>query len=97
MKQAMSFLTGLVAGTLAGLILAPKPGTETRKQIKGFADKTGSQVGRMAKEAKEVAFEAVESGKEFIGKMGRHGDGREEEAAAAIDQADDVRQELHTA
>ncbi|MFQ5780260.1 MAG: YtxH domain-containing protein [Nitrospiria bacterium] len=96
MKQAMSFLTGLVAGTLAGLILAPKPGTETRKQIKSFADKTGSQVGQMAKEVKEVAFETVKYGKEFVGKMSRQGDGREEEEAA-IDQAEGVRQELHTA
>ncbi len=34
---AMAFLLGLLAGAAAGLLLAPKPGRETRSAVKDFA------------------------------------------------------------
>lgn len=96
MKYLMSFLTGLAAGTVAGLVFAPKSGTETRKQIKGIADKTGLQVGQIAKDAKEVAKEAVEYGKELAEKF-RRSEKDIEEVVVDIDHAKDGVESLRTA
>ncbi len=39
------FLVGAVAGTAAGLLLAPKTGKETRHALKAKAGKAGQAVG----------------------------------------------------
>ena len=36
---ALAFLGGAVAGVVAGLLLAPKSGEETRRALKGYARK----------------------------------------------------------
>ena len=37
---ALAFLGGAIAGAIAGILLAPKSGEETRRALKGYARKT---------------------------------------------------------
>ena len=39
MKTFLSFLTGAALGAIAGLILAPQSGKETRRKIREYSDK----------------------------------------------------------
>ena len=43
-KMFFSFLTGAVIGAGLALLFAPQSGEETRKQIKDFSEKLGSEV-----------------------------------------------------
>jgi gas vesicle protein len=43
-KMFFSFLTGAVVGAGLALLFAPQSGEETRKQIKDFSEKLGSEV-----------------------------------------------------
>lgn len=64
---ALAFLGGPVAGVVAGLLLAPKPGEETRRALKGYAKRTEEEVLEMAKEARAALLdETIERGKHFI-------------------------------
>jgi gas vesicle protein len=65
------FLLGGVAGVMLGLLLAPKPGSETRKRIRHFAvdttDRLSSTIGKgmdMYDDAKIAVTSAVEAGKQ---------------------------------
>lgn len=49
LKNAAYLLLGAAAGTIAGLLFAPKPGKETRKDLKNWLD-----------EKREKSAEAVE-------------------------------------
>jgi len=55
-----------VAGVVAGLLLAPKSGEETRRALKGYARKAEEEVLEKAKEARAALDEAIERGKHFI-------------------------------
>ena len=57
---------GAVAGVVAGLLLAPKSGEETRRALKGYARKAEEEVLEKAKEARAALDEAIERGKDFI-------------------------------
>jgi gas vesicle protein len=59
-------LRGAVAGVVAGLLLAPKSGEETRRALKGYARKAEEEVLEKAKEARAAFDEAIERGKHFI-------------------------------
>jgi len=63
---ALAFLGGAVAGVVAGLLLAPKPGEETRRALKGYARRTEEEVLEKAKEARVALDETIERGKHFI-------------------------------
>jgi gas vesicle protein len=63
---ALAFLGGAVAGVVAGLLLAPKSGEETRRALKGYARRTEEEVLEKAKEARAALDEAIERGKHFI-------------------------------
>jgi gas vesicle protein len=93
MKHLTSFLTGLAAGAVAGLVFAPKPGTETRRQIKGIADKTGFHVGQIVNDAKEAAKDAVGYSKDLAAKVKRH----EKEAVVGMDHIQDGVESIRTA
>lgn len=65
------FLLGGVVGAIIGLLLAPKSGSETRKQIKELAtdatDRISSTVGKsmdLYDNAKIAVSSAVEAGKQ---------------------------------
>jgi gas vesicle protein len=63
---ALAFLGGAVAGVVAGLLLAPKSGEETRRALKGYARKAEEEVLEKAKEARAGLDETIERGKHFI-------------------------------
>lgn len=62
----LAFLGGAVAGVVAGLLLAPKSGEETRRELKGYARKAEEEVLEKAKEARAALDETIERGKQFI-------------------------------
>jgi gas vesicle protein len=62
----LAFLGGAMAGVVAGLLLAPKSGEETRRELKGYARRTEEEVLEKAKEARAALDETIERGKHFI-------------------------------
>jgi gas vesicle protein len=65
---ALAFLGGAVAGVVAGLLLAPKSGEDTRGALKGYARKMEEEVLEEAKEARAALDEAIDHSKRFIAK-----------------------------
>jgi len=65
---ALAFLGGAVAGVVAGFLLAPKSGEETRRAVKNYARKMEEEVLEEAKEARAALDEAIERSKRFITK-----------------------------
>ena len=63
---ALAFLGGALAGVVAGFLLAPKPGEETRRVVKGYARRTEEEVLEKAKEARVALDETIERGKHFM-------------------------------
>jgi gas vesicle protein len=63
---ALAFLGGAIAGAVAGILLAPKSGEETRRALKGYARKAEEEVIERAKEARAALDEAIERGKHFV-------------------------------
>ena len=61
-----AFLGGAVAGTVAGILFAPKAGEETRRELKAYARKTEEDLLERAKEARAALDEAIERGKSFV-------------------------------
>lgn len=70
--SATTFVTGFLIGIGTGLLLAPRPGRETRRQLRGMADETGEHLGRIAKETKEVFSDASKQGKALVDQTGEH-------------------------
>lgn len=68
----LMFLFGLLAGAIAGILLAPRSGRDTRRQLKGLADETGHHVGRITEETKQVFSGAAKHGKEWADETGGH-------------------------
>jgi gas vesicle protein len=62
----LAFIGGAMAGVVAGLLLAPKSGEETRLALKGYARRTEEEVLEKAKEARAALDETIERGKHFI-------------------------------
>lgn len=63
---AFAFLGGAMAGVVAGLLLAPKSGEETRRVMKGYARKAEEEVLEKAKEARAALDETIERGKLYL-------------------------------
>ena len=63
---ALAFLGGAVAGVVAGFLLAPKSGEETRRAVKGYARKAEEEVLEKAKEARAALDGTIERGKHFV-------------------------------
>lgn len=62
----LALLGGTVAGVVAGLLLAPKSGEETRRAMKGYAKRTEEEVLEKAKEARAALDQIIERGEHFI-------------------------------
>jgi len=63
---AVTFLLiGLGAGALLGLLLAPKPGKQMRKDLRRKFDSARETVDEWTDDAKEFAEEAMERGADF--------------------------------
>jgi len=74
--MASKFLTGLALGVLAGILLAPDKGSETRRKLseKGrdlkdkfndFIDNLQDRFSRMKDDAEEMAEEAKETARSY--------------------------------
>jgi gas vesicle protein len=63
---ALAFLGGAMAGVVAGLLLAPKSGEETRGDLKRYARKAEEEALEKAKEARVALDETIERGKHFF-------------------------------
>lgn len=62
----LAFLCGAIAGAVAGILLAPKSGEETRRALKGYASKAEEEVIERAKEARAALDDVIERGKHFV-------------------------------
>jgi gas vesicle protein len=63
---ALAFLGGAIAGVVAGVLLAPKSGEETRRALKGYAGRAEEEVIEKAKEARAALDETIERSKHFM-------------------------------
>ena len=63
---ALAFLSGAIAGVIAGILLAPKSGEETRRELREYARRTEEEVLEKAKEARAALDEVIERGKQFV-------------------------------
>ena len=63
---ALAILGGAIAGAVAGILLAPKSGEETRRELRGYARKAEEELIERAKEAREALDEMIERGKHFV-------------------------------
>ncbi|MGQ0556762.1 MAG: YtxH domain-containing protein [Nitrospiraceae bacterium] len=64
----LAFFGGAAAGIMIGLLLAPKSGEETRRDLKGYTKRTEEEVIEKAKEARAALDEVIERGKQFTKK-----------------------------
>lgn len=55
------FLFGILAGALAGLLLAPKSGKETRKDVADFAQTASQEIKKGAKEIKKSCISCCDN------------------------------------
>ena len=62
----LAFLGGAIGGMIAGILLAPRSGEETRRELRGYATKTEEEVIERAKEARAALDEVIERGKRFV-------------------------------
>jgi gas vesicle protein len=63
---ALTFLLiGLGAGALIGLLYAPKPGKQTRKELRRRYEDARETLDDWTEQAREVAEEAIDRGTEF--------------------------------
>ena len=62
----LAFIGGALVGTIAGLLLAPKSGQETRRAIKDYTDKTEDEIIEKAKEARAALDETIERSKHYM-------------------------------
>ncbi len=63
---AMGILAGVVGGIVAGILFAPKPGAESRKELKETIDDLREKYSPEIVKAKEQALCAIKSSKEKI-------------------------------
>jgi len=66
MVGGLSFLAGLVAGGVGGLLYAPQSGTRTRRQLANAVDGAKERAGEMAQDATEAVQRAVEHGRRLV-------------------------------
>ena len=57
MKMFLSFITGAALGAIAGIVLAPESGRETRKKIREYSDKLSEDLKEEYGKAKAFADE----------------------------------------
>ena len=56
----LGILAGVVGGVVAGVLYAPKPGSETRKQLKDAACQIAQENAPKIRKAKKDAMNAIE-------------------------------------
>ena len=64
--MAFMFIGGAALGVIAGVLLAPKSGEETRKEIKDYASKVKNEVVDAAQRTKAGIEAAMEKGRTLL-------------------------------
>jgi gas vesicle protein len=64
----LSFFLGGLVGAGVALLLAPKPGSDTRQKIKELAEEVKGKAEGYYEQAREKASSTVEKGKELVDK-----------------------------
>lgn len=65
-----AFFIGLGVGIAAGMLVAPRPGSETRRDIRDKALEGGDYVRRRGTELREVASNMADKASERVGRSG---------------------------
>jgi gas vesicle protein len=65
-RRVVVFLGGAIVGAAAGLLFAPKAGRETRKELKGYANKVSKEVAQVAQRTKSGIEAALEKGRALL-------------------------------
>ncbi len=63
---AVGFISGIVLGAVAAVLLAPQSGETTRRAIKGYARRTEEEVLEKAGEIRAQMSDTIEEGKRFL-------------------------------
>ena len=63
---AFSFLSGALLGAGLAFLLAPQPGTETRRMIRGYAQKAEDDLCDIARDARGNVETVMEQGKDLL-------------------------------
>ncbi len=63
----MGFIVGGVVGVVAGLLLAPKPGSETRADLADYGEVVRERAEEVAAQVRERVGPAVDSVREAVG------------------------------
>lgn len=64
--SGLVFLTGFLTGLVTGLLLAPRPGGETRRQLRHLADDASSAADRLIEDARQAANTVFEQTKRLV-------------------------------
>src|SRR5713226_8255932 len=76
---------GVIVGAIAGLLFAPKSGTETRETISGTLHDLGNKISDLSHEVATRVKTAVETGKQAVAeKMEKAGSSAEDTTEAAV-------------
>lgn len=70
-KMFFSFLSGAAIGAGLALLFAPQSGRETRRQIRDFSEKLGSEVKENVEKISEKAVDFIEGTKDSFKKKSR--------------------------
>ena len=62
----LGFMVGVVVGAMAGVLLAPQSGEETRRQLKDLAGDAKDKMSGLASEAKETVQDLAEKSKQLV-------------------------------
>ena len=90
-KRFSYFFLGLGLGVAAGLLFAPKAGSETRELLRSKADEGKDYIRRRGEELKGTAEEYVERGRSAISRQ-------KDQLAAAVEAGKHAyRETVHTA
>lgn len=80
-ESLVAFLVGAIAGAIAGVLFAPRPGKETRQKIRHWAEDVKEKGGEILEEGKErlttkkeQISAALEAGREAYRKTGKNAD-----------------------
>lgn len=65
-KFGSGLLFGIVIGAIAGLLLAPQTGEETRKKVQNTIEDLQEQLNRLAERVKKETNSIIEKGKNYI-------------------------------
>jgi|ADurb_H2B_03_Slu_FD_contig_31_1788945_length_1529_multi_3_in_0_out_0_3 gas vesicle protein len=65
-KFGSGLLFGIVIGAIAGLLLAPQTGEETRKKVQNTIEDLQEQLNRLVERVKKETNSIIEKGKNYI-------------------------------